>query len=102
MTESKRVKYQSFVSDQPLDVIRANECESELSSLSTSRFRRLWNEIEDLRESNAGLVKALEAIGEYAENQADVSRDLEAADSIEFGEIANMARAALTAAGKGK
>jgi len=44
------VKYDSFgVSDEPLEIIRANECEYDPGSLSTRRFRRLWNEIVDLR-----------------------------------------------------
>lgn len=50
-----------------------------------------------LRKREKTLVNALQAIAEYADNQADVSRDLEAADSIEFGEIAEMARVALPA-----
>lgn len=33
---------------EPLDVIRANECESQVGSLSTKRFRRLFNEIDRL------------------------------------------------------
>lgn len=41
--------YDDFVSDEPLDIIRANECESDLPSLCTKRFRRLWNEILTLR-----------------------------------------------------
>jgi hypothetical protein len=42
-------RYTDFVSDEPLEIIRANECESQVGSLSTKRFRRLWNEIVDLR-----------------------------------------------------
>lgn len=41
--------YNQFVSDEPLHIIRVNECESDLTSLSTKRFRTLWNEIERLR-----------------------------------------------------
>lgn len=44
--------YTEFVSTEPLDVIRANECESQVGSLCTDRFRALWNEIERLRELN--------------------------------------------------
>lgn len=36
-------------STEPLEIIRANECESHVGSLSTRRFRALWNEIERLR-----------------------------------------------------
>lgn len=36
-------------SKEPLEVIRANECESQIGSLATSRFQALWNEIERLR-----------------------------------------------------
>lgn len=41
--------YKDFVSTEPLDVIRANECENQLGSLCTARYRALWNEIERLR-----------------------------------------------------
>ena len=36
-------------SKEPLDVIRANECEGD-GNLATYRFQALWNEIERLRE----------------------------------------------------
>ena len=35
-------------SDEPLDVIRVNECEA-FPDLATRRSQRLWNEIERLR-----------------------------------------------------
>lgn len=37
--------YTYGVSDEPLEVIRRNECDAD-ENLSTSRFRRLWNELE--------------------------------------------------------
>lgn len=46
-------RYESDVSSEPLGIIRANECESNIGSLCTMRFRRLWNEIVDLREQLA-------------------------------------------------
>lgn len=49
-------RYTDHVSDEPLDIIRANECESQLESICTNRFRRLWNEI-------VGLQAALEIVG---------------------------------------
>jgi len=51
-------RYVDFVSDEPLDSIRANECEYRLHELSTQRFRRLWNEIEVLRAELAGKQNA--------------------------------------------
>src|SRR3972149_2234923 len=44
--------YTDFVSDEPLDIIQANECEAQ-PGLATNRFRRLWNEIERLRDELA-------------------------------------------------
>lgn len=42
-------KYHDFVSDEPLNIIEANECStSDLNSLATKRFRRAFNEIERL------------------------------------------------------
>ena len=43
--------YTDSVSTEPLDNIRSNECESDVGSLCTRRFRALWNEIERLREA---------------------------------------------------
>lgn len=43
-------RYESFVSNEPLEIIRINECDAR-PDLATSRFRRLWNEIVDLREA---------------------------------------------------
>lgn len=40
--------YRDFVSDEPLDVIRANECENDVGSLVTKRFRTLYNAVEAL------------------------------------------------------
>lgn len=45
--------YTDAVSDEPLEIIRANECESHVGSLGTKRFRALWNEIERLRAALA-------------------------------------------------
>jgi hypothetical protein len=41
--------YLKNVSDEPLDIIKANECEGGEVSLTQQRFRRLWNEYERLR-----------------------------------------------------
>jgi hypothetical protein len=38
--------YVDHVSDEPLDIIRSNKCESQIGSLCTSRFRALWNAYE--------------------------------------------------------
>lgn len=46
---SDDVFYRDFVSDEPLEIIRHNECNSLDGSLSTKRFRRFWNEIVTLR-----------------------------------------------------
>jgi hypothetical protein len=43
--------YRDFVSDEPLAVIRANECENDIGSLATKRYRALWNAIEALLHS---------------------------------------------------
>lgn len=45
--------YTDNVSTEPLDIIRANECESQVGSLATSRFRAMWNEIARLRAALA-------------------------------------------------
>lgn len=42
------MSYRDHVSDESLDIIRANECDAPIN-LATKRFRRLWNEIESLR-----------------------------------------------------
>jgi hypothetical protein len=49
------MKYTEFVSEEALEIIRNNECEAQIGSLATARFRRLWNAIENLREENAVL-----------------------------------------------
>lgn len=41
--------YTHGVSDEPLEIIRANECDAQ-ENLATSRFRALWNEIERLKK----------------------------------------------------
>lgn len=38
--------YTDFVSDEPLSIIRANECESQMQSLCTMRFRAVFNALE--------------------------------------------------------
>lgn len=42
------MRYTEHISTEPLDVIRCNECEYQVGSLGTARFRTLWNEIEHL------------------------------------------------------
>lgn len=49
-------------SKEPLDVIRANECEAS-PGLATSRFQALWNEIERLRAERASLWRRLDEAG---------------------------------------
>ena len=44
-------------STEPLEIIRANECEADVS-LATSRFQALWNEIERLQTENWQLKQA--------------------------------------------
>lgn len=43
-------RYTEHVSTESPELIRANECEYNIGTLVTYRFRRLWNEIVDLRE----------------------------------------------------
>jgi hypothetical protein len=43
-------RYNEHVSSETPELIRANECEWNIGTLVTYRFRRLWNEIVDLRE----------------------------------------------------
>lgn len=38
------IVYKYLVSDEPLDIIRVNECNADLYLLTTQRFRRMWNE----------------------------------------------------------
>lgn len=38
-------QYDTFVSDEPLEIIRYNECEDGEMGLRLKRFRRFWNEI---------------------------------------------------------
>jgi hypothetical protein len=42
------MRYQN-ASTEPLEIIRANECEATQYELATKRFQALWNEIERLR-----------------------------------------------------
>jgi hypothetical protein len=56
-------------STEPLEIIRANECEAD-PSLTTKRFQALWNEIERLRSALADasvdltvLVEAAKSVG---------------------------------------
>lgn len=56
VTPEDRV-YTFGVSDEPLESIRLNECEAS-EGLATSRFRRLWNEIESLRAERAQATAA--------------------------------------------
>ena len=64
------MKYETFVSDEDLSTIECNECDHRVDSLTTKRFRRLFNEIERLRgqttemigyewENNPNFVRAL-------------------------------------------
>lgn len=55
-------------STEPLDVIRANECEASLS-LATRRFQALWNEIERLRSLARELHEGM--IGEAGSHYLD-------------------------------
>lgn len=43
-------RYIEHVSTESPELIRENECEYNIGTLVTYRFRRLWNEIVDLRE----------------------------------------------------
>lgn len=62
-TPRKSITYTDFVSDEPLEIIRANECEYDPTTLSTKRFRALWNEIERLRAlSHAALPSEVEGL----------------------------------------
>lgn len=61
-------------STEPLEIIRVNECETDVGSLATNRFRALWNEIERLRSGVERIHAALEnpatprqSIGEMAD-----------------------------------
>lgn len=64
-------RYTEFVSDESLDVIRANECEYDAPSLSTKRYRRMWNEIVDQRVAIAearAVFGKLDLAGLHAES----------------------------------
>lgn len=63
------MKYETFVSGEPLEVIRANECENpRVNAITVERFRRLWNEIEDLRAKLATRATAQQKLGTSAMN----------------------------------
>ncbi|QIG76027.1 hypothetical protein EVC24_006 [Rhizobium phage RHph_I4] len=53
-------------SDEPLDIIRKNECENQRGSLVTKRFQAFWNAIERLRDKVEGLDADLDAAVEVA------------------------------------
>lgn len=38
------MKYEDFVSDEPLEIIEGNECSYHKQELATQRFRRVFNE----------------------------------------------------------
>lgn len=88
----KPVIYTDFVSEEPLDVIRANECEYNVQGLVTKRFRAFWNEIERLRVIEDRVEKREQALRFYAEKQhwGDFSTDDPVVDS-DLGEIARKA-----------
>lgn len=46
---SKLIRYEQ-ASDESVEQIRLNECESQLGSLATNRFRTLWNAYADATE----------------------------------------------------
>jgi hypothetical protein len=52
--------YTRAVSDEPLDIIRLNEAETDIFSLSSKRFRRLFNELEHARAVLAALDERLD------------------------------------------
>ncbi len=53
-------------STEPLEIIRANECENDVGSLSTARFRRLFNEL-DAAMQPAPADSALVAAAQFAQ-----------------------------------
>lgn len=72
------VIYTDFVSTEPLDIIRCNECEYRTETLVTKRFRAFWNEIERLRAIEKRvekLEKALQPFAKEAENMHDDNKD---------------------------
>lgn len=62
ITPDATLPYYDYVSDEPLEIIEANECSHHEMELSTKRFRRVFNEIHKLRRT---LQSASEEIMEY-------------------------------------
>lgn len=60
---AKTVTYPN-ASTEPLDTIRANECEDQYPNLATKRFQAFWNEVERLRAELAKKDRALKKIHE--------------------------------------
>lgn len=56
------------ISDEPLDVIRANECQDH--SLASSRFRRLFKEIDGHQAFRAAVADALAVLRVEFERRA--------------------------------
>ncbi|NTJ67589.1 hypothetical protein G6M50_06395 [Agrobacterium rhizogenes] len=54
-------------STEPLEIIRSNECEYHIGSLSTSRFQALWNEIERLRSERQYQAEVMEEVRKVLE-----------------------------------
>lgn len=58
MTDTQRAafeaRYTEGVSAEPLEIIRANECDDGFNTLTRSRFRRLWNELQAAQAADAG------------------------------------------------
>lgn len=55
--------YRHNVSDEPIDIIRVNECEgSDLYSLTSKRFRRLYNEYDKSQKLLSEAVDLLEKL----------------------------------------
>jgi hypothetical protein len=48
----------SDASDEPLEVIEANECKTQFGSLCTRRFRRVFNELAALRQQAVAVEAA--------------------------------------------
>ena len=65
-------------SREPLVVIRSNECDSELGSLSTRRFQALWNEFDRLRAKLAAAPHPAGSAGQEPVTDAMVETAAEA------------------------
>jgi hypothetical protein len=56
-----KILYHENVSEEPLDIIRYNECDAEMGrTLVSKRCRRLWNEMEHLRDLKTVVGEVLE------------------------------------------